>query len=118
MRVFSARDVEGIDERAAIAEDRLVVTALLYIAACSGEITRRSTTGDSVCVARGGQTSGGYPLFALGRFAQGQAPFRKALEPVEQGECFASVTSGRLDVLNRRMPEYIATPYAWCSYSL
>ena len=33
MQIFPARDVEGMDERAAITDARLVVTELLFLAA-------------------------------------------------------------------------------------
>src|SRR5689334_6675787 len=50
MQIFPARDVEGMDERAAIIDARLMVMELLFVAGYPAGTTLQDTTADSTCV--------------------------------------------------------------------
>jgi hypothetical protein len=50
MQIFPARDVEGMDERAAIIDARLMVMELLLVAGYPAGTTLQDTTADSTCV--------------------------------------------------------------------
>ena len=58
MQIFPARDVEGMDNRAALTDDRFVVTELLFLTASSGGTTLKDTAADSVCVVLDAQITG------------------------------------------------------------